>query len=309
MADAAVKVPVLLGPTASGKSELCLRLAEDLGLQIISCDSRQVYRGMDIGTAKPSRSDLQRVTHWLIDTLDPSETYSAFQFREDVLGILSRLSTDGKRAIICGGTGLYFKCLSEGMGEQRPSDPVLRGEILQKMASGNGNSIFEELRAVDPEAASRIHPRDTRRVARALEVFHTTGTPISKLRECPGPPANVEFSILVVHLPRDELYERINRRVDGMAKAGLWDEFERLVAQGYGEDAPGMQCLGYRELFAVKQGSSRCDESLDKIKHNTRRYAKRQETWFRHQIVPDHETVAPGEYDRIRQRLQTFLEG
>ena len=223
-----ITVPVILGPTAVGKTELVLRAAGAFGYDVVSCDSRQIYRRMDVGTAKPPPEERARVKHWLIDILDPSEGYSAFAFADDALRVIRSLREIGKKILICGGAGLYYHILVNGTA------PLSAGG--------------------------------------------------STARERRSPPEDIEFRTVVLNRPRRILYDRINGRVDTMFEKGLWDEFEALRRMGYGESSPGMICLGYRELFAVERGEVDLSNAVDLIKRNTRRYAKRQLTWFRNKI-------------------------
>jgi len=274
-------VPVILGPTAVGKTDFVLRAAEALGYEAVSCDSRQIYRRMDIGTAKPSLAERGRVKHWLIDILDPSEPYSAFAFADDALRIIRESNAAGKKNLICGGTGLYFHILENGGGPIDGADLELRG-ALQKQASERGTAeLYGQLQKADPFGASKIHPNDSQRILRALEIVYRTGQPISTFQEVKRPPEDIEFRTIVLNRPRDILYERINRRVDAMFEQGLWDEFCALRESGYTETSPGMVCVGYRELFSVERGETNLKEAIDRIKQNSRHYAKRQMTWFR----------------------------
>jgi tRNA dimethylallyltransferase len=301
------KVAVLLGPTAVGKSALALRLADDLGLDIISCDSRQIYRGMDIGTAKPTRDEMARVKHWLVDIADPSQWYSAYEFAHDAARIIETLASDGRRALICGGTGFYFRGLSEGLGMRLASDWSLREAYEKRVREEGARTILEELRDVDAETAQRLHPNDTRRIIRALEVYHTTGVPQSELKKHSCPPGDFEFCVTVVTLPRPVLYGRIEARVERMVAEGLWKEFRGLREAGYDERSPGLQCVGYRELFEVERGTMTLQEACVRMKQNTRRYAKRQMTWFRHQTNAVFEDLSSDRYDVIRRRVGAHL--
>jgi len=275
---------VVLGPTAVGKTVFVLRAAEALGYGVVSCDSRQIYKGMDIGTAKPSIEERKCVTHWLIDILAPSEAYSAFAFASDALRVIREAHAAGKKILICGGTGLYFHLLENGAGPSGPLDGAdieLRG-ALQKQASERGaGELYERLRNADPEAASKIHPNDVQRVLRALDIIYRKGEPISTFQEAMRPPEDIQFRTIVITRPRDILYERINSRVDAMFERGLWEEFRTLRESGYTETSPGMICVGYRELFDVEKGETSLKQAAERIKQNSRRYAKRQMTWFR----------------------------
>ena len=275
---------MILGPTAVGKTGHALGLAEEYNFEIISCDSRQIYRYMDIGTAKPSKPELKRVRHWLIDSIDPDESYSAYQFSKDAAAIIRANRQAKKGALICGGTGLYFRSLSEGLGPQAASNPQIRAQLEAKAREKGVHELHRELTTLDPESGHRIHPNDLQRIIRALAVFYQTGTPISELRNQTAPPMDMQFAVAILMLPRTVLYERINKRVDTMVNEGLWDEFKQLRAKGYELNHPGMLCVGYRELFGVETGEKSFSDACEEIKRNTRRYAKRQITWFANQI-------------------------
>jgi tRNA dimethylallyltransferase len=273
-------VPVLLGPTASGKTAIALPIAQSAGWEIISCDSRQVYRYMDIGTAKPLREERGRVRHWLIDVLDPSEQYSAAAFTQDALNVIRTRAKKGMVTLVCGGTGLYFESLRRGIGPQVASDPEIRETITKRAAEKGSAALHKELREKDPEAAASIHPNNVQRVVRALAVYSQTGQRISELKRLAAPPADIDFIVVALMPPRAALYERINARVEAMLDRGLWEEFTALRGRGYDERSPGLRCVGYQELFAVEQGVMSINEAAEKIKRNSRRYAKRQITWF-----------------------------
>ena len=291
-----IKIPVLLGPTAAGKTELALRLAEEMGWEILSCDSRQIYRYMNIGTAKPTPAQLQTVKHWLIDILDPSQTYSAFQFAREAEDIIRN---SGKTVLICGGTGLYFRSLSEGFGMAIESDPVIRDELMQKAKSEGNASLYEELQSKDPVSAARLHANDLQRVVRALAVYYQTGTPISNQMQDGSPPEGLEFITVKLSVDRGKLYRQIDGRVESMINAGLWEEFLKLLESGFDEKTPGMQCVGYRELFALQRGDCSLRSAIEKIQRNTRRFAKRQVTWLTHQTAGIEFDVRD-EYENLR---------
>lgn len=284
MKKSSIKVPVILGPTAIGKSALALEIAEKLHWEILSCDSRQVYRKMDIGTAKPSPSQLARVPHWLIDILDPSESFSAFGFTKKALNIIRDRAACGKTVLICGGTGLYFKCLSEGIAAPVDSDPLIREKLI-KEAQGDGvSALYNQLRTKDPDSAAKIHPNDLQRIVRALTVYYQTGTPFSKITREKKGTEDLEFKVVKLTCDRQWLYDRINSRVIQMINNGLWDEFLGLIKQGYHEKSPGLQCVGYKELFVHYKGRCSISEAIALVQQNSRRYAKRQNTWFTHQV-------------------------
>jgi len=279
-----IKVPVLLGPTSSGKSDAALYACESLGCGIVSCDSRQIYRKMDIGTAKPSPEESSRVRHWLIDIIDPDKKYSAFNYARDASAVIREQAAAGRRVLVCGGSGLYFQCLSQGIGPQVEEDKDLRGQYRKIAEESGAEVVFAELAKVDPLTASQSHASNIKRNIRALEVYHSTGVPFSELKKRTAPPDDFEFYVMVLTRPREELYARIDSRVDGMIKTGLWKEFMSLRGQGYDKNSPGMFCVGYRELFDVEEKKATLEQAIEKIKRNTRNYAKRQVTWFRHQV-------------------------
>jgi tRNA dimethylallyltransferase len=279
-----ITVPVILGPTAVGKTDFALRVAEEFGYEILSCDSRQVYRHMDIGTAKPSILERGRVRHWLIDVLEPSEPYSAFAFAADALRVIRGAREGGKKILICGGAGLYYYILACGAGPLEEADLGMRAVLEEEARERGGAALHVRLAGVDPAAASRIHPNDVQRLVRALDVSCRGGRPMSSRWSVSRPPEDIDFRAVVLSRPRDVLYGRINRRVDAMFEMGLWDEFLALRRMGYAEGSPGMACVGYRELFGVESGDMGIGRAAELIKRNTRRYAKRQMTWFRNKV-------------------------
>lgn len=283
----AIRIPVILGPTAAGKSDIALRIAEKAGFDIISCDSRQLYRMMDIGTAKPLAEERNRVKHWLIDSIDPDNEYSAYSFSEDAKKVIRDLAGRGKTGLMCGGSGLYFESLRRGIGPRIPSDPAFRQTMVRRAEEEGSAKLHQELRELDPESARRIHPNDIQRIVRALTVYHQTGEGISALRRRSEAADGLVFAVTVLMPPRAVLYERINRRVDEMARRGLWEEFKALRKRGYDEHSPGLRSVGYQELFAVERGTCTFNEALEVIKRNTRHYAKRQMTWFRTHNGPE----------------------
>ena len=279
-----ISVPVLLGPTAAGKSGIAFALARETGWEILSCDSRQLYRGMDIGTAKPSAAERAQVPHWLTDILEPSEEYSAGRFADEAAAIIRNRAKRGKRVLLCGGTGLYFKALQRGSGDRAPSDPALREALMQFARNNGSGALHRELVSVDPETAARLHPNDIQRIVRALALFRQTGTRLSDVAPEGTPPGDMRFSVIKLTMERSLLYDRINRRVDAMMRDGLRKEFRALAAAGYDRQSPGMRTVGYREFFDVENGTITESEAVALIQRNSRRYAKRQITWFSRQV-------------------------
>jgi tRNA dimethylallyltransferase len=309
--QAPIRVVAILGPTGVGKTEICIRLAGELGAEILSCDSRQVYRFMDIGTAKPLPQQRALVKHWLIDILDPCESYSVHRFALDAADILRKAAKRGAAVIICGGTGLYFRGLSEGLSVPVGADPLLRQKWDAVAKEHGPAALHSELAVVDPVTAGRLHPNDVSRIIRALSVYHSTGRPLSSFNGTRHAPAGMVFLAVRLTLPRPQLYERINRRVDKMAETGLYLEFRTLRERGYGPEAPGMQCVGYREMSGVEEGRISLDEAILKVKQNTRRYAKRQMTWFSHQVNGPVVDVSDPEraYAEVLDHVRRFLDG
>jgi tRNA dimethylallyltransferase len=275
-------LPIFIaGPTAVGKSEIALRLAGQLGGEIISVDSMQVYRGLDIGTAKPSSADRARVPHHLIDICDLTESFDAAQFARLAHRTVAEIQSRGHVPVLCGGTGLYFKAFLEGLGEAPSADSKLRAELeatpLEK--------LLEELRERDPAAYEKIDKKNPRRVIRAVEVIRLTGKPFSKQRaewnSCHLSPVTCHFYCFTRH--PDDLHARINARVDAMFARGLVDETRELLKHGLAENKTAMQAIGYRQVVEHLRGERSLPETIEPVKIRTRQFAKRQLTWFRAQ--------------------------
>ncbi len=274
-------VIVLVGPTASGKTAVSLPLAERLGAEIISADSRQIYRHMDIGTAKATVAERARVQHHFIDILDPDQDYSAGEFgirgREEIERVLSR----GSVPLVVGGSGLYIRSLVDGFFDGPPADPEVRATIEQRLAAGGVEELLGELRRVDPLFAARVDPTKPRRMIRALEVFHVTGVPISQLHQDLKVEIPFKSRIFGLAWPKPALQKRIGERCTMMLEGGLLEEVEDLVRRGYGPGLNALNTVGYAEAFAFRAGEITRDEMIELFRRNTRRYAKRQMTWFR----------------------------
>lgn len=271
---------IILGPTASGKSSLAVRLAEYYKTDVIHADSRQIYKGMDIGTAKPDKSELACVNHHLLSIVDPDVVFSAEDFCNRASKIIKSLHIAGKRPLVEGGTGFYIRALTEGLFAAPSSDMSYRKK-LQDMQK-KGINLFNSLKEVDHEAAKRIHPNDTFRIIRALEVFHITKEPISKLQKKSTAPLLPLSTIYIGFLwPRELLYERINKRVEQMIESGFVEEVRSLLNAGYTKDMVSMRTIGYAQICKYLSGEASFDNALEEIKRESRRYAKRQMTWFR----------------------------
>jgi len=268
----------LAGPTAIGKSDIALRLAEQLGGEIISADSMQVYRGLDIGTAKPSPAERGRVPHHLLDICELHETFDAAQFIRRAQAAVTEIQARGRRPVFCGGTGLYFKAFLSGLGEAPATNPDLRTE-LEAMPF---ETLLHELRDRDPAAYEQIDKQNPRRVIRAVEVIRLTGKPFSAQRaewkSAPELPAPKNFFCL--SRPAADLHARINDRVDAMFRRGLVAETEQLLRRGLAENKNAMQAIGYRQVVEHLNGERSLPETIEFVKLRTRQFAKRQLTWF-----------------------------
>ena len=273
----------LMGPTASGKTDLAIALRQTLPVEVISVDSALIYKGMDIGTAKPSKAELALAPHRLIDILDPSESYSAMNFREDALREMADITASGRIPLLVGGTMLYYKALLEGLSPLPSADPVIRAEIEAKAEQIGWNGLHSELSAIDPIAGNRINPNDSQRINRALEVFYITGKTLTELTAQQGDslPYNVlQFAIA----PQDRvvLHQRIEQRFYKMMELGFQQEVEKLRARGdLHKDLPSIRCVGYRQIWEYLDGDVSLDEAIYKGICATRQLAKRQITWLR----------------------------
>ena len=303
----AIPLIVIVGPTAVGKSSLALELALKFGLEIVNADSMQVYRGMDIGSAKPSPEERDLVPHHLIDIRNPDEEYSAARFLEEARRTISALAERGTRALVVGGTGLYIQSLLKGLFPAPPADKHVR-EQLRKLETEKGKwHLHQQPAEVDPEAASRIHPNDTFRVIRALEVFRLTGKAISE-HQRRHRFSDSAFTALKIGLIRDrqEIYRRIEVRVDSMIAASLEEEVRQLLSKGYAPSIKAFQSLGYKQMLGHIRGEITLDEAIRLIKVNTKRYAKRQLTWFRKDPEIQWFTL-PGQTAAVEELLRKFL--
>ena len=273
---------VIVGPTAVGKTELAVKVAQRLNAEIISADSMQIYRGMDVGTAKPTPEEQGGIVHHMIDVVDPDQDFTVAQYQEMVEEILASISARGKRALLTGGTGLYVKAVIDGFDfPAQPEDFQLRRQLQQIAQTQGPKALHDKLQRVDPVSARRLHPNDVRRVIRALEVYEVTGTPLSELleRQEHRPPRH-EALFFGLTRPREELYLRCDQRVDLMLEQGLLDEVKQLLERGFDQRGTALQAIGYKELIGYLQGQYDWEEGIRLLKRNTRRYAKRQYTWF-----------------------------
>ncbi len=275
---------LLMGPTASGKSELALRLAQELPCEIVSVDSAMVYRGLDIGTAKPDPETLRRVPHRLIDIRDPAQPYSVAQFRDDALFWMERISAAGRVPLLVGGTMLYFNALQRGISELPPADPRVRAQLEAQAARSGWAALHAHLAEVDPVSAARIHPNDPQRIQRALEVYRLTGRSMSEhhLTQRTEPPPYRLLKVGVMPSSREELHRRIERRFQVMLELGLLEEVRGLRRRGdLGTELPAMRAVGYRQVWSYLEGECSHADMVHNALAATRRFARRQLTWLR----------------------------
>ena len=273
-----------MGPTASGKTPLALELAKRFPVEIVSVDSAQVYRGMDIGTAKPSVADRRSVPHHLVDIIDPTESYSAARFRADALRLMEEITARGKIPLLVGGTMLYFKALREGLSELPDADEDVRAEIDAVAAARGWPAMHAELASVDPQTAARLKPTDAQRIQRALEIYRVTGSPMSQLlaRKKPDPLPYRLIEIALVASDRGELHRRIEARFDAMLEQGLVEELRGLRrSHKLDPNLTSMRCVGYRQAWQHLEGDFDRDALRDRGIFATRQLAKRQLTWLR----------------------------
>jgi tRNA dimethylallyltransferase len=274
----------LMGPTASGKTALALKLHERFACEIINVDAAQVYRGMDIGTAKPNAEELARAPHRLIDIRDPASSYSAAQFREDALREMAAVASAGRTPLLAGGTMFYFRALERGLSVLPEADPALRRRLADEAARRGWPALHARLREIDPAAAARIDPNDAQRIQRALEIAEITGRPPSEAR-CPGSAAPLPYRLLklaVAPADRVVLHQRIEVRLRQMMDEGLVEEVERLRARGdLSPELPAMRTVGYRQVWQYLEGEIGYSEMVERAIFATRQLAKRQLTWLR----------------------------
>ncbi len=298
----------IVGPTAVGKSDLALHLALALNGEIVSADSRQVYRYLDIGTAKPTPEERALVPHHLINVVDPNQVYTLAEYQRDAYRAIDGILSRGHVPFLVGGTGLYVRAVIEGLKIPRvPPNRRLREELERRAAEVGPEAVYRELQQVDPEAAAQIDWRNVRRVIRAIEVFRVTGRPISQLRQAQPP----RYAVLIIGLivDRAELYRRIDERVDRMMAAGLVDEVTRLMDMGYSPEAPALSGLGYRQIGAYLRGEVDLDTAVAMIKNETHRFARQQYTWFRPDDRRTHWLEAqPGVADQALALVERWLD-
>jgi tRNA dimethylallyltransferase len=299
-------VILVCGPTAVGKTAVGIALARALGTEIVNADSMQVYRYMDIGTAKPTPAERAAVKHHLIDVVDPDAPFDAARFAHLGRQVVADLHRRGRPAVVVGGTGLYIKALVKGLFAAAPADPGVRRRLREEASVHGPSALHARLERADPQTAARLHPNDAFRIVRALEVLELTGRPISELHREHGF-GDAPFRTLTIGLAMDrpDLYGRIDRRVDAMLAAGLEAEVRALLARGYGADLKPMQAIGYSHMLAHLAGRISREECARTLKRDTRRFAKRQLTWLRAQ--PEVDWLPPEPPRDVIRLAEDFL--
>ena len=301
------KLIVICGPTGVGKTTLSLEMADRFNGGIIGADSMQIYRYMDIGTAKPTRAEQARIPHYMIDVVNPDVDYDAARYLREAREAADDLCKQGRIPFVVGGTGFYIKALLYGLFDGAPTNPAIREQLRTDAKTEGGQALHRRLVAADPDSASRIHENDTYRVIRALEVYEHTGGPLSRYQDS-HQFADDPFDGLTICLNRDReiLYERIDRRVEQMMEDGLVDEVKHLLEMGYSEKHRPMQALGYRHALDFLAGRTPYEEMVDTLKRDTRHYAKRQLTWFRKdKKIHWH---SPDDIEAVAERIGRFLK-
>lgn len=298
---------VICGPTGIGKTSTAIQLAAQFNGEIISADSMQIYQYMDIGTAKPTLEEQACIKHHLIDIIPPNENFDAARFAQMAHAKIKELEQHEMLPFIVGGTGLYIKALLHGLFRTQPTDPTLLSQLKTDAETYGSRSLHSRLQHVDPAAAQKIHPNDTFRVIRALEIFQRTGIPLSTHQTGHGFKKSMFNALKIgLYLDRELLYERINRRVERMVQEGLLNEVHVLLERGYSKEIKAMQSIGYRHMLQYIDGTLSWDDAVDIMKRDTRRYAKRQFTWFN--ADPEIKWVDIGDLATITRLITTFFE-
>ncbi len=300
------KIIAVLGPTASGKTRLAIEIAKRFSGEVVSCDSMQIYRGMDIGTAKPTKEEMCGIPHHMIDIADPDVRYSVADFVRDARRCIDDCLSRGKTPVIAGGTGLYMDSVLMNIAfDEVVQDLDYRRELQGYADEFGAEALHQKLAESDPEAAEKIHPNNVRRVIRALEVCHTTGKTFTRVNAESRREPVYDAKIFGIETDRQVLYDRIDRRVDLMLEQGLICEVRKFYDLGLDRDTTAMQAIGYKELYDFLDGNCTLDEAVEKIKMESRRYAKRQLTWFRRSGQIDW--VSIGGLEQIFEKCRDFL--
>ena len=275
------KVICIVGPTCSGKTSLSLELAKSLDIEIISADSRQFYKYLDIGTAKPSKNDLAKIPHHFIDTLEPDESYNASRYENEALSIIRSIIDRKKIPVVVGGSGLYIKALINGIFDEVDVDIEYRNELIEMKNKFGVDYLYSELSKVDPESAVKMLPQNWKRIIRALEVYHLTGSTISVHQKAHKRKIDFKFVQFGLNWERSILYKNIEKRVNDMIALGLLEETKSILEIGFSKEINSLNTVGYKEIISFLDGNNSFEKAVELIKRNTRRLAKRQLTWFR----------------------------
>ena len=307
MGEGGKRIVVVTGPTATGKTSLAVDLALALDGEVVNADSMQVYRGMDVGTAKPTEEEKRGVRHHLLDVVDPDQPFNAARYRELAVPAVENVVGSGRACFVVGGSGLYIRALLGGLFECPQASPEVRARLNRAWEEEGGEAMHERLRSVDPEAARRVHPNDRVRVLRALEVIELTGRPFSALAaDHHFQEGTFDAFKVCLHMSRERLYERIDARSRAMMEGGLLEETRALIEGGYSRELKPMQAIGYRHAAACLEGTWSREEAVERLQADTRRYAKRQMTWFRGE--PGIHWHIPRDGDVILQEVAAFLD-
>jgi tRNA dimethylallyltransferase len=308
--DSKQKVLVIIGPTAVGKTKLSINLAKRFNGEIISGDSMQIYRKMDIGTAKIKENEMEGIPHHLIDIKEPDESFSVAEFQHLVRAKISEIAGKGKLPIIAGGTGLYIQSvIYDYQFSDAPADEAFRSMLEEKVKGIGGDALYQELEVIDPESASQIHPNNVRRVIRALEIFHCTGKTMSEFQKEQQPDLLYQTALVGLTMEREKLYERINYRVNLMLEEGLLEEVKALYQHGL-RDCQSIQAIGYKEIYEFLEGKVTMNEAIENLKQNSRRYAKRQLTWFRNKMdVEWFDMTDAWDFEKKIAEISHYVEG
>jgi tRNA dimethylallyltransferase len=300
----------LVGPTCSGKTSVGISLAKNLGSEIISADSRQIYKRLSIGTAKPSADELAIVKHHFIDLIEPDVEYNVSRFETEALAEIDRIISAGKIPIVVGGSGLYIRALIDGLFNTVDTDEDYREELKTKREKFGNEFIYEELKKVDPLSVERMLPQNWKRVMRALEVFHITGVPISKFQQeykRETPHSFIQFGL---EWEREILYRNIEKRVDEMIENGLVEEVKNILSAGFSNQLNALNTVGYKEIISFLNNEIALERAVELIKRNTRRYAKRQMTWFRKdERIKWMHVDSKNDFDKISGQIFEIVQG
>jgi len=307
------KVICIIGPTGVGKTRTSIELAKMLETEVISGDSMQIYRGMDIGTAKVTNEEADGIIHHQIDILDVDESYSVYEFQQNTRKLISEINNEEKIPVICGGTGFYIKAtLFDYVFDNEETNESARSEFIKKYQHLSNDDLHDLLKAVDPKSAEKNHPNNRRRVQRALEYYETHNKPMSDEVDKQEHEMIYDAYIIGLNLDREMLYDRINKRVDIMVENGLVEEVKSFYDKGYSKDLQSMQGIGYKELYPYFEGNMELEDCLDRIKQLSRNYAKKQFTWFNNQMTVNWYDVNLEDFDQtldaIKKDVIKFLK-